>query len=52
MLVEFLTTCIHPLDVNSQNIETILNIYTGETACPEVNVNKSVKFGEKMMLDP
>ena len=41
---EFLTTCIHPLDVNSQNIETILNIYTSETACPEVNVNKSVKL--------
>ena len=48
---EFLNTCIHPLDINSHNVESVCNIYTGETAPSDININKSVILGEKMMLE-
>ena len=51
-LRNFLKTCIHPLDVNSQQSKTSLcNIYTGQHAPKSVNVNKSVQLGSKQMKE-
>ena len=47
-----LEKCIHPLSVDThKNSRTLVNIYTGEEAGEDVNVNKAVEIGQKQMVE-
>ena len=48
-LENFIKTCIHSLDGESHNENSVSNIYTGEIAAADVNVNKAFKNGQSKL---
>ena len=45
-LENFIKTFIHSLDVESHNENSLCNVYTGEIAAADVNVNKAFEIGQ------
>ena len=46
-----LDSCLHPLNPSEHPEDSLVNIVSGKIAPPVVNVDSSVKIGERMMAD-
>ena len=48
-LETFMKTCIHPLDIESHNENSLCNIYTGSIESADVNVNIAFENGHSQL---